>query len=88
MRKILIALLSAALSSVLGACSSTEKDSRPEAIDVVCLYNRDLGCVKVRVDGATPHASHAGKIYYFCGDGCRQAFELEPEKYLTALPKE
>ena len=70
------------------ACSTTQKDSRPEAIDAVCLYNRDLGCVRVRVDASTPHTTHAGKVYYFCGDGYRMIFEKEPEKYVAALPKD
>lgn len=25
---------------------------------------------------------YQGKTYYFCSVGCRQAFEVEPEKYL------
>ena len=25
---------------------------------------------------------YEGKTYYFCSEGCREAFEAEPEKYL------
>lgn len=88
MRKTLCAMLTVATLLAQIACSNLQKDSRPEAIDAVCLYNRDLGCVRVRVDAATPHATHAGKVYYFCGDGCREIFEREPEKYIAALPKD
>ncbi|MEW6670687.1 MAG: YHS domain-containing protein [Thermodesulfobacteriota bacterium] len=26
--------------------------------------------------------THAGCVYYFCAEGCRNAFEADPEKYL------
>ncbi|MDT8449138.1 MAG: YHS domain-containing protein [Wenzhouxiangellaceae bacterium] len=26
--------------------------------------------------------TYAGKNYYFCSTGCREAFEAEPQKYL------
>ncbi len=26
---------------------------------------------------------HVGKMYYFCGPGCRVAFSKEPEPYLS-----
>ena len=31
---------------------------------------------------ATQKADHDGKTYYFCGPGCRKAFEAEPAKFL------
>lgn len=46
------------------------------AIDPVC---------KMEVDEATTELvseSH-GRKYYFCGPGCKAAFDKDPEKYLT-----
>lgn len=31
---------------------------------------------------------YAGKTYYFCAAVCRDAFEADPEKYLTGLHKQ
>ncbi|GMU55392.1 MAG: hypothetical protein AMXMBFR33_45380 [Candidatus Xenobia bacterium] len=45
-------------------------------IDPVCQ-------MQVTEDPARPRAEHAGQSYYFCCDGCRSSFELEPEKYLS-----
>ena len=28
-------------------------------------------------------ATHYGEVYYFCGPGCRVAFEKDPEAYLS-----
>jgi YHS domain-containing protein len=81
LRRALGALALAALSG----CSSvgdTAPDTRPIAEDPVCLYNRDLPCVHVRVDEKTPRADYQGKTYYFCNDGCRVEFEKNPVKYV------
>ena len=45
---------------------------------------RDVVC-GMEVDPATAQqkAEHEGKTYYFCGPGCRKAFETDPEKYLA-----
>ena len=32
------------------------------------------------------HAEHAGVAYWFCGPGCRDAFEDDPASYLTTSP--
>lgn len=40
----------------------------------------------MQVDTSKPGggtAEHAGKKYYFCGPGCRVAFEKEPAAYLS-----
>ena len=47
-------------------------DPRPVADDPVCLYNRDLACVRVRVDENTPSATYDGRTYYFCKEKCRE----------------
>ncbi|NQW20750.1 MAG: YHS domain-containing protein [Chloroflexi bacterium] len=47
------------------------------AIDPVCGMN-------VAVDNPAGGTSDfSGTTYYFCGDGCRRAFEKEPESYVT-----
>jgi YHS domain-containing protein len=46
------------------------------AIDPVC---------KMQVDEKKPPATseYKGKKYYFCAVGCKRAFDMDPEKYLT-----
>ncbi len=46
------------------------------AIDPVCGMECD--------PSSSEKAEYEGKIYYFCAPGCKQAFEQDPEKYLTA----
>jgi YHS domain-containing protein len=29
-------------------------------------------------------STYKGKIYYFCGKGCKIAFDKEPEKHLSS----
>ena len=77
----------ACFSGAAGCRSPSSGDQRPVAVDPVCLFNRDLGCVNIHVDAATPRAEHAGKTYYFCNQACRDAFVHEPEKYLAALDR-
>lgn len=48
-------------------------------IDPVCQMS-------VRVIEGTPHATHAGKDYYFCSPGCRTRFAAAPQSYLDAPP--
>jgi YHS domain-containing protein len=46
------------------------------AIDPVC---------KMKVDEATAQwtSEYKGETYYFCSPGCKQAFDKDPEPYLT-----
>lgn len=50
------------------------------AIDPVC---------KMQVDENKAPASivYKGQKYYFCSQGCKRAFEKEPEKYLAQSKK-
>jgi xanthine dehydrogenase accessory factor len=53
----------------------TVVDSQPAfATDPVCGMTVELP--------ARHQALHLGVAYAFCGDGCRQSFEAEPERYL------
>ena len=74
--------LGAFLLVALGCAGKAAVDPRPIAEDPVCRYNRDLGCVRVRVDEKTPRTVYHGETYYFCNESCREAFVKEPAKYL------
>lgn len=80
--RIPIALFLLVASAAAGCAVFHRSDPRPVADDPVCAYNRDLGCIHVRVDESTPHAVVDGKTYYFCSEACREAFVSEPKKYV------
>ncbi|MCK6439113.1 MAG: YHS domain-containing protein [Planctomycetes bacterium] len=70
-------------STLFAACAIIDTDDpRPVAECVVCRFNGDLGCVRVRIDETTPFADYKGQRYYFCCEDCRDAFIAGPEKYL------
>jgi len=46
------------------------------AIDPVCK-------MQVEESKTAATSEYKGKKYYFCGVGCKKAFELNPEKYLA-----
>jgi xanthine dehydrogenase accessory factor len=45
-----------------------------EALDPVCG-------MMVAMTEASPHLAHDGRMWYFCGPGCRQAFADDPARY-------
>lgn len=48
---------------------------------------KDLVCgMTVDTETAPAKTEHKGKTYYFCSQGCRVAFERNPEKYVQAEP--
>lgn len=49
--------------------------SEPTYTDPVCG-------MKLSRSAAAEELQHDGKTYYFCAQVCREAFELEPEKYI------
>ncbi len=49
-----------------------------EATDPVCG-------MLVEISSARHVVEHAGRRYYFCGSGCKRAFEQEPEKYVAQV---
>jgi xanthine dehydrogenase accessory factor len=49
-----------------------------EAVDPVCGMS-------VAVSAATAQLEHDGRTVYFCGDGCRKAFQDDPARYAAAL---
>jgi xanthine dehydrogenase accessory factor len=56
------------------AQTSRPADERERAEDPICGMT-------VTVQPATASADHGGVTYYFCSDGCRQAFEQDPAAY-------
>jgi xanthine dehydrogenase accessory factor len=47
-----------------------------EATDPVCG-------MQVEIPTASHTSEYGGEVYYFCGPGCKRAFEKEPKKYAT-----
>jgi YHS domain-containing protein len=35
---------------------------------------------------AAGKSEYQGRTYYFCSPGCKQAFDKEPQKYLSQTP--
>src|SRR5262249_30513717 len=57
-----------------GAAGAVEVVS--DALDPVCGMT-------VRSDSSSHPVTYAGTTYYFCSVGCRDAFEREPEAYIS-----
>jgi P-type Cu+ transporter len=38
--------------------------------------------MQVNIDTAPAQTEYDGEIYYFCSQGCKQAFEENPEQYM------
>lgn len=46
---------------------------------------RDPVCgMRIESEEAVATAEHENETYYFCAEGCRKAFEEDPERYLQA----
>ena len=50
--------------------------AKHRVIDPVC-------CMEVDPADTELTATHDGCTYYFCAEGCRRAFEANPQKYLA-----
>jgi xanthine dehydrogenase accessory factor len=50
-----------------------------EAIDPICDMSVDIATAKYM-------SEYEGQFYYFCGAGCKAAFDKEPRQYLTLYP--
>ncbi|MDA1189021.1 MAG: YHS domain-containing protein [Chloroflexi bacterium] len=57
------------------------KKSGPKATDPVCHMKVDME----KPPGGSHE--HEGQTYYFCGPGCKRAFEKEPQAYLSGEKK-
>ena len=75
------------LVAVLAGCNRPLRSPGPpkptttQAAMAECLPCRGH---KIEVTATTPRVEYAGKTYYFCSDGCRDAFVANPAKYIPA----
>jgi YHS domain-containing protein len=69
------------LAILFSGCASLPPEPAPGAPEQhcpVCRHRRDFDCLIVDASSRTPHADYAGRIYYFCGEGCRGEFLRAP----------
>ena len=59
---------------------NTQKNTTKKVVDPVC----GMAVVADMTDILT---TIKGQKYYFCAEGCRQAFEENPQKFLDPEPK-
>jgi YHS domain-containing protein len=59
---------------------NTKENITQKAIDPVC----GMAVIAGMTDILT---TIKGQTYYFCAEGCRQAFEENPQKFLDAKPQ-
>ncbi len=72
--------LMAALAVILVVGVLAQQKSADTAVDPVC----GMTVVKANAKGTF---DYKGTTYYFCSNGCKEAFAKEPEKYLQAPAK-
>lgn len=63
----------------MATLDTTVKDTLTKTIDPVCGMEVESGRTKLV-------SVYKGHSYWFCADGCRRAFEADPEKYLKPKP--
>ncbi len=68
-------MLLIALAFALAIIAGAQQKPGDTAVDPVCGMNVDKATAKATFD-------YKGTTYYFCGQGCKDAFAKEPEKYL------
>lgn len=51
-----------------------------EVLDPVCGMRFDS-------DEAVASVEHEGTTYYFCGEGCKEAFEEDPQRFVGGESK-
>jgi YHS domain-containing protein len=51
----------------------------------VILMVKDLVCgMEIDPKSAAGKSEYQGQTYYFCSNGCKKAFDKEPQKYVRA----
>ena len=71
---------SGALPDAAAPCLPGTDRELAEAVDPVCGMT-------VATDASGLLLVHDGITYYFCGAGCRRAFEKDPDDYVKAVPR-
>jgi YHS domain-containing protein len=59
---------------------NTKENTTPKVIDPVCGMAVITGLTDILT-------TIKGQTYYFCAEGCRQAFEKNPQKFLDPKPQ-
>lgn len=72
--KILVGILIGIIIAI-AVGTGIELIENKQAVDPVCGMKVDKKIAEHKMD-------YKGETYYFCGAGCKEAFESEPEKYL------
>jgi Cu+-exporting ATPase len=44
--------------------------------------------MEVKPDQAAGKSEHGGQTYYFCSNGCKQRFDLNPQVYMPKQPNQ
>ncbi len=81
-------------SIVLVSCGQTVKTDKADKEKVKITLTVDQ--LDVKIDPVCQMTkfevadtmTYNGKLYGFCNPGCKDEFKAEPEKFLSALPKE
>jgi xanthine dehydrogenase accessory factor len=70
--------------SIMAEVFSLRAKLRPPATDERDAGAADPVCgMRVEIQTARHTSEYGGERYFFCGPGCKRAFEREPEKYAT-----
>ena len=89
-------LLLLAISSIVfascGQTSHTHNAGKEEKLKINLTVDQldvkiDPVCQMTKFEVADT-MTYQGKLYGFCNTGCKDEFKAEPEKFLSALPKE
>ncbi len=67
--------------------SSCDRPRRQESEGTMATAIDPVCGMTVEIETAKHTLVYEGTTYYFCGKGCKTAFDKEPEKYLAAKPK-
>lgn len=82
-------------SIVFASCAQTgknDKAAKEEKIKIEITADKldvkiDPVCQMTKFEVADT-MTYQGKLYGFCNPGCKNEFKAEPEKFLSALPKD
>ena len=84
----MLAFLAVGLLLAAGCGTQTEDEAQtPGAEETVSAVCPVMGTEIADVSKAAGKTVYKGKTYYFCCDGCKPAFDKDPEKYIKNKPK-
>ena len=61
----------------------TRPGATPEGMESEVAGETDLVCGMTADPATAPSFAHEGRTFYFCGEGCRDAFAADPQAYLA-----